>query len=97
MTKGAKKKVTPAPRDEIERAAAAMAAKQQFINASLDMGWRLALTVLVPVFIGAWLDRRYHTSPSWTLASLFIAIGGACVVVWKTLRSINKDQKGVGK
>lgn len=87
----AKPKTTPAV-DEIEQYAAAMSAKQQFISASLDMGWRLALTVLVPVFLGAWLDRRYNTSPSWTLTALFIAIAGAGVVVWKTVKTIGKNQ-----
>ncbi len=90
----ANKKTTTANEDEIERYAAAMSAKQQFISASLDMGWRLALTVLVPVFIGAWLDRRYDTSPSWTLTALFVAIGGAALVVWKTINAVNKDQAG---
>ncbi len=88
----AKNKTTKVAQDEIERLAQATSAKQQFVSSALDMGWRLALTVIVPVFLGTWLDNRYHTSPSYTLVALFIAIAGACVVVWKTIKDLSKDQ-----
>ncbi len=96
MTKGEKKKTTVAPTDDIERYAAAMSARQQFISAAFDMGWRLALTVLVPVFIGAWLDKRYNTSPTYALTALFLSMAAAGYVVANTLKNLNKD-RGKGK
>jgi F0F1-type ATP synthase assembly protein I len=78
--------------DEIAKLAASATAKQQFVNSTLDMGWRLTLSILVPVIIGSWLDNRYHTSPSWTLAALFIAVVLSVGVVTNTVKSLNNNQ-----
>lgn len=67
-------------------------AKQQFASAAINMGWQLAITVLVPVVIGVKLDDHFNTAPSYTLASLVIAVTFACGVVWNTLKQISKDQ-----
>ncbi len=71
---------------------AVMAARKDFINGALNMGWQLAFTILVPVFIGAKLDDRFDSSPSYTLSALFIAIGLAGAVVAKTLKQVTKEQ-----
>lgn len=71
---------------------AMMGARRDFMNAALNMGWQLAFTILVPVFIGAKLDERFHSSPSYTLAALFIAIGLAGAVVARTMKQITKEQ-----
>src|SRR5689334_2643237 len=78
--------------DEIARLAAVASAKQQFVSSAMDMGWRLALSVLVPVIIGSWLDGRYKTSPSWVLVGLFVAVGLAVMVVTKTISGLNDDK-----
>lgn len=88
----AKSKTTTPALGDVERSTAAYQAGQQFINSSLNMGWQLALTVLVPVFVGVRLDQHFKTSPSYTLAALFLAIGGAVLVVSKTIGSVRKDQ-----
>ena len=76
----------------VERLAQIADAKQQFMDAALNMGWQLAVTIIVPVFIGVQLDDRYHTSPSWTLAALFLAVAMSCGVVWKALHSVTIAQ-----
>ncbi|MBI3624431.1 AtpZ/AtpI family protein [Candidatus Saccharibacteria bacterium] len=96
MAKGVRKKQLGSADDEIGRYAAMMSAKQQFVSAAFDMGWRLALTVLVPVFIGAWLDRRYNTAPTWALTALFLSIGAAGLVVSATLKNLNKTRSSRG-
>jgi F0F1-type ATP synthase assembly protein I len=97
MTKGEKKTVRVAPKDDIERYAAAMSARQQFVSAAFDMGWRLALTVLVPVFIGAWLDKRYDASPTYALTALFLSMAAAGFVVAKTLKDLGNNRNGKEK
>lgn len=77
---------------DVERSTAAMQAGQQFISSSLNMGWQLALTVLVPVFIGVKVDSHYHTQPSYTLTALFLAAGGAAIVIKNTIKTVRKDQ-----
>jgi hypothetical protein len=89
----AKRRVTTTPaKNDLERAAQEVSAKQMFWSSALDMGWQLAVVVLLPVFIGVKLDHRYDTAPSCTLAALFIAIGGACWVVYSALKSLNAKQ-----
>lgn len=67
-------------------------AKQQFVSAAINMGWQLAITVIVPVIIGVKLDDHFKTTPSYTLAALVIAVTFACGVVWNTLKQVAKDQ-----
>ncbi len=65
--------------------------KQKFVGTVLNMGWRLAMTFLLPVIIGAWLDKRFDTAPSYTLTGLFIAIAGSVMVVWTTVKEVNAE------
>lgn len=89
----AKTKMTTTPAQyDIERSAAIFQARQQFVNAAVNMGWQLALTILVPVFIGVKLDAHFHAAPSYTLSALFIAIACAGAVVWNTLKQVAKSQ-----
>ncbi len=90
MRKAAAKKTTSI--EDMERSMAVMAARQDFLNAALNMSWQLALTILVPVFIGTKLDAHFHSSPSYTLASLVIAVALAVAVVAKTLKGVAKNQ-----
>jgi F0F1-type ATP synthase assembly protein I len=83
--------------EDMEQSMAVMAARKDFINGALNMGWQLAFTILVPVFIGAKLDERFNSSPSYTLAALFVAIGLAGVVVSRTFKQVIKDQADAGK
>ncbi len=67
-------------------------AKQQFLDAALNMSWQLAVTIILPVIIGVQLDSHFHTSPSWTLGLLFLGVFIACGVVIKTIRGIKLAQ-----
>ena len=90
MGKAAKpKRETTVETDPTEVYFAALEAKQQFLGTVLNMGWRLAITFLVPVLIGAWLDRRFDQAPSYTITALFIAIFGSVMVVWNTVKDVN--------
>jgi hypothetical protein len=57
--------------------------------ASANIGWRLAIMILLPLFIGVQLDKKFDSSPSITLAAFFIAIFGAGVIINKTYKEIN--------
>jgi F0F1-type ATP synthase assembly protein I len=82
--------------EDMERNMVVMAARQDFMNAAFSMGWQLALTILVPVFIGVKLDDRFDSAPSYTLAALFLAIGMGAWVVWRTIKEINTSQAKKG-
>ena len=82
----------PVAQDELDRSLAVFAAKKQFVSAAVNMGWQLGLTVIIPVIIGVKLDDHFHSSPSYTLAALFLSVGGVVLVVKNTIRQVQKDQ-----
>lgn len=86
-----RKTTTPAA-DDLQQAMKTLQAKQQFIGATMNLSWRLALTVLIPLVGGIKLDQHFNTSPSYTLAGLFLAIFGACMTVWGTVKEVNQLQ-----
>ncbi|MEK7602713.1 MAG: AtpZ/AtpI family protein [Patescibacteria group bacterium] len=94
MKQGVATRVKSTDVDEIERLAAMAVAKQQFVASAIDMGWRLALVVIIPVIIGTWLDNKFKSEPSYTLAALMIATGG---VVWVVAVTIKQVQTKRGK
>lgn len=66
-------------------------AKSQLLMASVNIGWRLAIMVILPLFIGVQLDKRFDSAPSITLAAFFIAIFGAGLIINKTYKEINEN------
>ena len=78
--------------EEIQQSVKTLQAKQQFIGATLNMSWRLALTVVIPVVAGIKLDKHFDTAPSLTLAGFFLAVFGACMTVWSTVKEVNRLQ-----
>lgn len=88
---GADKKA-PTSVDVVQQKLALLDPKRQFLVASLNMGWQLAGAVLIPVAIGVKLDDKFDTRPSYTLAALVLAIGGASVIVWNTIKQVRREQ-----
>lgn len=84
-----RKKPAPVAVDEIDKSLAVLAARKTFVSTAANMGWQLAITVLVPLVIGVKLDNYYNTTPSYTLAALIIAISMAVMVVAKTIKQVN--------
>ena len=68
------------------------AARSRFFAVTLGMGWRLALTVLIPLVAGIKLDDKFNSSPSYTLAGFMLAIAGGAMVVWNTVKEVNAEQ-----
>lgn len=61
------------------------------IGPYIDLGIRLAISIVIGVFGGLWLDKKIHTTP------LFLLIGfmlGASAGFWSIYKTIYvKDQK----
>lgn len=92
-----RKPTAPVAQDELDRSLAVFAARKQFMSAAMNMGWQLAFMILVPVIIGVKIDDHYHTSPSYTLAALVLAIGGAIWVVSSTIKQVNREEADAEK
>lgn len=78
--------------DDVERSLLELQAKKQFFSASLTMGWRLAVTVVIPIVVGVKLDERYDSAPSLTFLGLIIAGVAGCTVVWSSVKEVNQEQ-----
>lgn len=92
MKRAAAKKTTTTIESELQQIADMQTARSQFLSATLNMGWRLAITVVIPIVLGVKLDERFNTAPSLTLLGLFIATTAGCMAVWSTIQEINKEQ-----
>src|SRR5581483_11089356 len=60
-----------------------------FLSMGLDMSWRLALSVLVPIIGGAELDKHFKTSPVLLIAGFLVAIALSVVTIRRTLKLAN--------
>lgn len=87
-----KKLTTTAPSD-LEQYEAALLAKQQFLTTALNMGWQLAVAVLAPLLLGIWLDKRYNSSPSYTIVAFMVAVTAGAVIVWRTVQGVNSEMQ----
>jgi F0F1-type ATP synthase assembly protein I len=58
---------------------------------ALDMSWRLALAVLLPVIGGYELDQKLETSPWLLLTGFVLALAGVALVMWRTVKVASKQ------
>ena len=61
-----------------------------FISAALDMSWRLAIVVLLPIIGGFELDQRLKTTPLLTIVGFGLAMAGMALVLWQMLQDVNR-------
>ncbi len=96
MKKAAGRKTTTHTDDviteELQAASHMLEAKQLFIAETLNMSWRLAFTVLIPLIVGIQLDKKFGSAPSYTLTGFMIAIAFGCMTVWQTVKRVNQMQ-----
>jgi len=52
------------------------------IGPLLQMGWIVALSILIPLGLGLWLDHRFATAP------LFVLIGALVGIVASTIGAV---------
>ena len=64
--------------------------KQAFVALALDMSWRLAVVVLVPVVGGVQLDKRLGSSHVWLFVGLGVALIGSTAVMWRAMQVANR-------
>lgn len=62
-----------------------------FVSMALDMTWRLAIVVLVPIIGGFELDKRLEMTPLLTIVGFLVAMVGMALVCWRTLQVANEQ------
>jgi F0F1-type ATP synthase assembly protein I len=60
-----------------------------FVIMALDMSWRLAIAVLVPIVGGFELDSHLGTTPLLTVLGFVLAMIGFGLVIWRTTQVAN--------
>ena len=66
----------------------------QFTGMALDMSWKLAIVVLVPIVGGYEIDSHVGSTPLITVIGFIIAMAGAGYVMWQTLQAANGATRG---
>ena len=61
-----------------------------FLSGTLDMSWRLAVVVLVPIAVGAKLDDALGYTPALTILGLLFAVGSTVLVIQSTIKKADK-------
>ena len=90
QTKAPKK--TPSPR-ELEQTKGVDTGPNPtsvFISMVLDMTWRLALVVIIPIVTGSYLDTHFKQNYSFVLVGIFLALIGSASVIYKSYLNANK-------
>ncbi|HXI20860.1 MAG TPA: AtpZ/AtpI family protein [Gemmatimonadales bacterium] len=54
------------------------------------LGIQLAASILLFVYVGQWLDRRFGGGGAFTIVGVFLAFGGW---LWLLVRSLAQDQQ----
>ena len=63
---------------------------QIFVTMALDMSWRLAIVVLLPIVAGFKLDEKFGMTPLLTITGFFLAMAGTGLVMWRTMQEANR-------
>jgi len=67
-------------------------AQKQFLVATLDMSWRLALAFLLPLIAGIKLDDHFNSSPAYVIAGFIVGAMAGAVMVWRSVQEVNEAQ-----
>ncbi len=64
----------------------------------IGIGWFIALSLILPVFLGLWLDRKLNTGVIFTFVGLVVGLVLALVGVYRMLLQViregeNKEKK----
>jgi F0F1-type ATP synthase assembly protein I len=81
------------PHDDIHDFTEELNAKSMFIEASMSMGWRLGVMVVIPIVAGVKIDDYFNSAPSMTLTGIIVAAMGGTMVVYSAVRDANKQQE----
>jgi len=67
----------------------------KFGGTLLDIGWRLAITVVGFLLLGKWLDNKFNTKPLFVIIGFLLIIASFALIVRQMLQKIPKSQGGL--
>jgi uncharacterized membrane protein YfcA len=66
-----------------------------FGSALFDLGWRLAITVVLFLWFGNWLDNRLSTKPFFSLLGFFLVVVAFVLLLKQILKKVPRSQGGL--
>ena len=58
------------------------------------VGWAVAIPTVLGVFLGVWIDLKWHSTHSWTLMLLMIGLIIGCLNAWFW---VNRQRKSISR
>jgi F0F1-type ATP synthase assembly protein I len=86
-------KTAPAPAEIEGISNRARSNRAIFVIAALDMSWRLAIAVLVPIIGGFELDKHLGTTPALTILGFLLAMAGLFFILKRSLAMADEKYK----
>jgi F0F1-type ATP synthase assembly protein I len=88
-----KSNTAPAPKGGETNSGSDKSDRAIFIIAALDMSWRLAIVILVPIIGGFELDKHLGTKPALTIVGFLVAMAGLFFILKRTMTLANEKFK----
>lgn len=96
MNKAAAKRTTTTSAEsgleQLIDASASQMARSRILGSLMTMSWRLAVAILIPIFVGLKLDDHFNSRPSYVLAGFMLAIALASYMIYAEYQEIQSDQ-----
>jgi ATP synthase protein I len=56
------------------------------------VGWSVAVPTLMGVALGAWVDRTWESTASWTLTGLLVGVAVGCLNAWYWIKRESRKE-----
>lgn len=66
-------------------------ARSFMLSQMINIGWRMAIMVIVPIFIGVQLDNKFDTKPSFTMTAFTLAMLGSGYLIYTTYLELQRN------
>ncbi len=83
MSKAAERSTTKKERDRANKA------PSTFVIALLDLSWKMAVSLMVPVFIGLWADGKFGTDGVAVIIGFAVGIVSSLIVIFINARKLS--------
>jgi ATP synthase protein I len=57
------------------------------------LGWLVMVPTVGGVFLGRWLDRRFHSGIFWTGALIVAGLALGCVLAWRRVQELLREDE----
>ncbi len=63
--------------------------RNRLLGSMVSLGWRMAISIMLPIIIGLKLDERFGSKPSYALTGFFLGLAGSAYLIYNEYKEIN--------